>query len=1129
MPQAYDGWLDRQEARIKDPGEGLGDLQAVARDSLGRARSVAARLHAGIERLASDEVAAEAFRFANRAMWQQRVHTVAATARRSAGETPFDDLLSAADIPAQRSWRPFQLAFVLLNVPSLVDPAHPERSPEHGLVDLLFFPTGGGKTEAYLGLTAFTLAVRRLQGVVGGHDGSDGLGVLMRYTLRLLTAQQFQRATALICACEVIRRERIAAGDHRWGETPFRIGMWVGGTVTPNYSAVAKKALDELFGVGGARSGRAPNPVQITACPWCGHQKLSPRSDSDRWRTLVFCGDELGECDFSGRKSPDEGLPVVTVDEEIYRLLPSLVIATVDKFAQLPWQGPLHTLFGRVERKCTRHGYRTPDLDKVSGREERDSHHKAGNLPAAKTVACGPLRPPDLIIQDELHLISGPLGTMVGLYESAIDRLASWTLDGHTVRPKVVASTATIRRGAMQVHALFWRGLNVFPPQVLDTGDSFFARQRSTSEAPGRLYLGVCAPGVRLKSVEARVFTTVLAAAQTLFEKYGRAADPWMTLVGYFNALRELGGARRIVDDDVSNRLRRTDRKGLARRKRPLLRELTSRIGSGDIPDILDQLGVMHDPDAPKTGPRPIDVLLATNMISVGVDVPRLGLMLAVGQPKATAEYIQATSRVGRDARGPGWSSRCYNWARPRDLSHYEAFEQYHATFYRHVEALSVTPFAARALDRGLTGLLITLARQQRLAWNPNRAAQGIDTSDPIFNSIVDDLARRAEDVSGDPSRGALVREMVRTRLDNLKVVQGRPGAPLAYRQVSGADAIPLLLEPSAAEWTLWTCPTSMREVEPNVNFVMDPRDPSIDNAPPFARESGQRWTRGVDAGGRSRRRSDRGRAGMKPVKSPRVGAVRPSQLMFSHGVGALVDLPNFSAVVAGLDDWDTTCQQTLVERRLLAAVRQMQNMEQVDALRTAPWLEETRNPFDDWARVGVTVVPFPRWMRCTGLQSADPDRQRAPRSEARTLSARSHQVRAQLPERRQASARRTRQVRHRVPGRPPRRVPVDRVLPLQAAVQREAAGPLERDRRIAVDRRPTRVRVLWTEDAPVAGIRRAWPANDAAVPGTASAPPSIRFVRLHSPAARGPARRVERLVPRDEIGVVAAGRARSD
>jgi hypothetical protein len=244
----------------------------------------------------------------------------------------------------------------------------------------------------------------------------------------------------------------------------------------------------------------------------------------------------------------------------------------------------------------------------------------------------------------------------------------------------------------------------------------------------------------------------------------------------------------------------------------------------------------VHDPDAPKTGLRPIDVLLATNMISVGVDVPRLGLMVAVGQPKATAEYIQATSRVGRDARGPGLVVTIYNWARPRDLSHYEAFEQYHATFYRHVEALSVTPFAARALDRGLTGLLVALARHEHLAWNPNRAAQAIATSDSLFDEIVDALAHRAEDVSGDGDRRDLVRDMIRTRLDHLKVLQARPGAPLAYRQVSGADAIPLLNEPSAAEWSIWTCPTSMREVEPNVNFIMDDRDASLENAPPFTR-----------------------------------------------------------------------------------------------------------------------------------------------------------------------------------------------------------------------------------------------------------------------------------------------------
>jgi hypothetical protein len=304
--------------------------------------------------------------------------------------------------------------------------------------------------------------------------------------------------------------------------------------------------------------------------------------------------------------------------------------------------------------------------------------------------------------------------------------------------------------------------------------------------------------------------------------------------VGYFNALRELGGARRIVDDDVSNRLRRTDRKGLERRKRPLLRELTSRIGSGDIPAILDQLGVMHDPDAPGDADRPIDVLLATNMISVGVDVPRLGLMVAVGQPKATAEYIQATSRVGRDARGPGLVLTIYNWARPRDLSHYEAFEHYHATFYRHVEALSVTPFAARALDRGLTGVLVALARQTHGQWNPNRAAQLVQPQDPWFGEVIEELSARAASISGDCSRGSLVAEMVRKRLKQWSLIRNRPGAPLAYRTVTGADAIPLLHEPGADEWSVWTCPTSMREVEPDVNFVMDTRDGSLDSAPPF-------------------------------------------------------------------------------------------------------------------------------------------------------------------------------------------------------------------------------------------------------------------------------------------------------
>jgi hypothetical protein len=829
LADAYEAWLDGQAQRPADPAARLGGFELEVERGVASARETLGRLRAGIAILAADANAATAFRFANESMWQQRVRSVALAARRNALDRSFDELLAAADTPRNRSWRPFQLAFVLINLPALVDPTHAERSQDHGLVDLLFFPTGGGKTEAYLGLTAFTLAIRRLQSVVDGYNGADGVAVLMRYTLRLLTAQQFQRAATLMCACEIIRRRLLAAGDGRWGETPFRIGMWVGSAVTPNTNVAADGALTAHHGAGG-RGGA--DPVQVVACPWCG-DGIDGKRHADLWRTLVFCADPLGRCDFTSKRSPNEGLPMVTVDEEVYRLVPSLVIATVDKFAQLPWLGQTRTLFGRVNRRCTRHGYRTADLD-TYGHEEADSHTKKGVLPAAHTVTCDPMRPPDLIIQDELHLIAGPLGTMVGLYESAVDRLASWTVGGQRVRPKVIASTATIRSAPAQVRALFARDVRIFPTPVLDVGDSFFARRRSTAQAAGRRYLGICAPGVRLKSVEARVFTTLLATAQTLFETHGACADPWMTLVGYFNALRELGGARRILEDDVANRLRRTDRKGLSIRRRPNLVELTSRISSGDIKRILDDLGAKHVVDPPKGSHRPIDVLLATNMISVGVDVPRLGFMCAVGQPKATAEYIQATSRVGRDTDGPGLVVTIYNWARPRDLSHYEGFEHYHATFYRQVEALSVTPFAARALDRGLTAVLVGTVRNIVDRWNPNAAAQVVAPSDPGFTEVSVALSERAGAVGSEPGARALVEQMLTQRGDEWVREQKRKAVTRSYRRSKNAQTLPLLLEPSPGVSSIWTCPMSLREVEPTINFVLDESDDSVMNADAF-------------------------------------------------------------------------------------------------------------------------------------------------------------------------------------------------------------------------------------------------------------------------------------------------------
>lgn len=519
LADGYEAWLDAEAGRLDGPE--FAEYVDVARATLAEARDVAAAVRRGIDLVCSDTDALDAFRFANQAMRRQRVHTVAIALRRDDVDLSLREAVGRADEAPNRSWRPFQLAFVLLCTPSLTDPAHPERRADTSLADLLFFPTGGGKTEAYLGLVAYTLAVRRLQGVVGegadAVDGRDGVAVLMRYTLRLLTAQQFQRAATLICAAELLRRRR-AEVDDRWAGVPFRLGMWVGGAVTPNSDKDARQWVEQQR-LGGRGSSRFIAPLQLSDCPWCG-RALDPAADCTydgrTQRFLIFCGDH-DECAFTQRHMAGEGIPVVTVDSQVYRLLPSFVIATLDKFAQLPWNGALTNLFGQVESRCERHGYRNADLDRshASDWPESNSHPARDGLPAASTVDVSPrLRPPDLILQDEMHLVSGPLGTMTGLYETAIDRLSTWCFAGETVRPKVVASTATIRRAEQQTWAVFWRRLRVFPSPVLDARRSFFAEQVEPSEAaPGRLHLGVCAHGERLKQVELRVFATLMAAA----------------------------------------------------------------------------------------------------------------------------------------------------------------------------------------------------------------------------------------------------------------------------------------------------------------------------------------------------------------------------------------------------------------------------------------------------------------------------------------------------------------------------------------------------------------------------------------------------------------------------------------
>lgn len=832
LTKDYATWIDEQRARV---GVDVLGYDPQSHQAMDRCQEIHMRLQQGIDTLKSDEKALAAFRFANQAMATQRVRSQYALEIRRGKDVTVDQF----DVLKNRSWRPFQLAFLLLSIPSLADPTHPDRvQPVEAYADLLWFPTGGGKTEAYLGVAAFTMAIRRMQGNLGGYDGSRGLAVIMRYTLRLLTLQQFQRATALICAMEVLRREALAKGDESLGTEPFTIGLWVGNKVTPGTTEDSHRAIEDIRNPGKYNAGAA-SPAQLTSCPWCGSEVAPGRDvevDKARGRTFIYCGDNRGRCDFSKGKSsklPHPGIPVLVVDEEIYHHPPSMMIATVDKFAMMAWRGQVRTLFGRASQECERHGLLWQGSD-CSG-----SHQAGRGLAAVKVKNISPIRPPDLIIQDEFHLISGPLGTMVGLYETAVDELCGWKLGEHTVKPKIIASTATVRKAREQVSNVFMRRVSVFPPHGLDVEDNYFSVQRPIEDKPGRRYLGVCSPGSSRPAMLIRVYTAFLTAAQGLFDRFGEPADPYMTMVGYFNSLRELGGMKRLAEDDVQTRSYRVqmsmvERPALAQRSVSNIRELTSRVSSQDIPKYLDQLEVKFKSEFDDAAgkyvtkwqegdTRAIDVVLATNMLSVGVDVNRLGLMAVNGQPKGTAEYIQATSRVGRSF--PGLVCTVLTWARPRDLSHYETFEHYHATFYKHVEAQSVTPFSARAMDRGLTGSLLSLMRLENDAFSPNEGAGKLEKSDQSeITEAIDVLVKRAWNVSELSSTKTLAEQELRERADEWAKKVSVPGRILAYekRGAQAATTKALISSPGIETWDNWTVPMSMREVEPGVRLIMN-------------------------------------------------------------------------------------------------------------------------------------------------------------------------------------------------------------------------------------------------------------------------------------------------------------------
>lgn len=793
----YREWIDTKRAVVR----GLNGSRRETADELLRQAGIAAdRIERGIATLAGDPDALDAFRVANRAVAR-------ALRARLKLESP--------------RWRAFQLAFILLNLPGMADP----RDPQRDIVDLLFFPTGGGKTEAYLGLSAFSMVLRRLKNP--GAKGLEGAGVsvIMRYTLRLLTLDQLARAAGLVCALELEREQNTA----RYGEWPFEIGLWVGKAATPNVMGrkgdkrqdTARTKVRQFK----ADSRSKPSPIPLESCPWCGTRfdansfALLPNDDEPRELRIVCTN---FECDFTR----DRPLPIVAVDEPIYRRLPAFLIATVDKFASLPWVGQSGVLLGGADRF---------DASGFYGPAE----------PARGQRLAQPLPPPDLIIQDELHLISGPLGTMAGVYESAIESLAVRELDGRSVRPKIVASTATVRRAQDQIQALFARSQTaVFPPPGPDRRDSFFARTMPAEDAPARLYLGIAAQGRNPKVVMRRAYLALMGAAERAYRDAGgqknkaNPADPYMTVLGYFNSLRELGGARRILEEEVQNTLKGYGRQrrigeqpGLFQDRKTFSEvvELTSRVSTDKVAEARRRL------EAPFYEKHRVDCAIATNMISVGLDIPRLGLMVVLGQPKTHAEYIQATSRVGRRDDAPGLVVTLFNIHKPRDRSHYERFRHYHETFYRSVEVGSVTPFSARALDRGFAGALVGLARHIDAVLTPPQGVERLagvraDLERRLLAAFRDRV--RQQPFADEDERDERLRSVQNRVVDLLdswqKVLDDyhRDSVAVQYQRYELAQPRPLLREMLEREFESphhrkFRANRSLRDVEPDVNLYL--------------------------------------------------------------------------------------------------------------------------------------------------------------------------------------------------------------------------------------------------------------------------------------------------------------------
>ncbi|SMB92188.1 helicase domain protein [Hymenobacter roseosalivarius DSM 11622] len=791
----YQHWINKQTSKALKAESP--EKHALVREQMQCCQRDLDRMRRNIELLATDTPALQAFRLANAAMFVQLWHGSKVGKNTWRPGDPTNTVLKetrgqgySANFYAQANdklrgnqpaaWRPFQLAFILLNIDGFVRPEPTssqalfelstpptEWHERNALVDLVWFPTGGGKTEAYLGLIAFCALHRRLAYPTTG----GGTAVLMRYTLRLLTLQQFQRATRLVLALEIVRSwPRLL---DTLGKEPFSIGLWVGSKFLPNKLSIPNVGNAQTPGTGlldisntistkiaewgndyklattddmrrelETRARAECGKIPVVACPCCGTDLFDLKAgvyggpvgglQSNNQSTFNCLG--LG-CLFGPDEDGIDGpaLPILLCDELLYHRPPTLLFGTVDKFAAL--------------------AHKTDDA------ATNDTRRLFGNRRSGTSQ-----RPPNLIIQDELHLLQGPLGSSVALFESVLDQLCrvpdgkgKWT------RAKIISSTATTRNTVLQVWALYDRHVNVFPKPGVRADNSFYAvyrRDLDKKELSKRRYLGVCPTGKTLMITQRHLLGLLLAhrlltensaavyAPSTDGERdkdTNALIDAYYSVVAYFGSLREVGKTASQVDTFLqSDYLRLLDDLLLTQPLHYSYRylrtiELTGRMNDNQVKAALVRAETPYDLGARSQNVRTTpDLLLATSMISVGIDIGRLNIMLVNGMPKSMAEYIQASSRVAREHAG--LVITLHHPLRPRDLSHFEHFTDFHDRLYAFVEPLSITPFTNKALARYLPTVLAAMIRQQQPSFGPNTSAGDLtDAQTAIIKAVVYD------------------------------------------------------------------------------------------------------------------------------------------------------------------------------------------------------------------------------------------------------------------------------------------------------------------------------------------------------------------------------------------------------